>query len=253
MIFHVRNGLHLGDCLWNLHWLRKCAAIMPEDSFFFYCLPEHHWQLTDLIETGDGIAILPLDESPDNAFNGWVNADGIWPQVGQPQDLIELVNQAHQNLAEKMGIVSPINDRESWLFDFPAFKREVKNTPEMSLVYRRLFIDCPSLSNAFSFWEQDMTWLREKLTGEGWLCLTNINPQIPIADIGFISTTSPSVMSIATGPMLATFNIWNKDTPRLILYKKNHWIDYGKGRDGYPHFDNLQSAYEYLKANGWAK
>lgn len=219
---------HLGDCLTQVHWMKRSCAIQQEADFKFYCQPEYHRECA--IFAGphlDRIALLPYVDAPEGAMDCWIApvlTDYIrkWPKLSGVKTMGYLRNYEfdycdvfmilYQNIADACGLVNPIKSKLDIVFDLPKVAKP-KDCPEGP--WRYLVINAPSQSNEFDFDPQNWEWLLRQCVARGKTICTHPNKAgvfstlehgWSVCDLGSIAHRAENVLAVHTGPLWPCIN-----------------------------------------------
>jgi hypothetical protein len=242
-----RSHYRLGDTYWHCLFLRKIGG-----AHTFYCREEYHKELRDVLE-GCDVTLKPIQdhtEAPD-AIDAWIGSDQkpgrSWYAKGCPNDVVKFLMEWFAELAAEVCMVSPFNERSDLLADYPALELPAR-------VSHVLIINAnPQSSQCPGYIPDEMSRLAIRISKIYNTTVTNnINdgsPFFSLSQIGAMSRTAKLIISVATSPIFATFNIWNKDVPRYILLDPLK-LDYGIPAkiEHHGHVDGLTQA---LERDGW--
>jgi hypothetical protein len=225
MTFDFYNNFHLGDCLLQLFFMRKCAGPRTGDRFILYCHNQYHKQLQEMIEDTNNVALKPFNEKPAHAFNSWIAADEIWQhRIGKHgHDHLDFLLEWFSLMAQKTGIgESPFKCKADLLFDYPAL---LKPTPLAGKEFDFLVVNAPALSGQFNFDHREMDDLIEKIAARHRVVVTTptrvpgvectMNHGISVTGIGNISINCPYQVIVSTGPSWPTFNTFGAKNVKL--------------------------------------
>lgn len=266
MIHYFASKCGLGDCLLHCHWMRKAALANPKDEFVFHAPEDYgaelYYVVADLIPQ---IAIRGINDRlpPANEANiRWVPLMATdMPSGSDLNDFIGCKVIQYQMISSRMGIESPINDRQGWLFDYPAL-----DLPILTGDTDFLIINSRPNSGQFDFDGAKMAKLILSIVDAGHRpVLTSVPSQsweawarLPHKDrdklsmkvldgvtkIARYSRVVPNILMVATGPCWPTFN-HRTERPgvnRVILC--NQRVDFGRA---HPHAATWQEAEQHLK------
>lgn len=222
------NAYHLGDNLVHLHFLRKMAARYPEETFAHWANPQHVPQLMPLVEDVPNLTLLP--EMDSKAINAWRGDGGFFYGHPHRNDFVKFHLDWFGYIAGKMGLESPIQDAGDMLFDYPALERAVNECEVKESPYDFLVINSfPHSGQLRGFNPHSFEQLIHRLNGRGYSVVTTYPAGVPVTSthdgqrglsvtaIGGLSVHCRSIVGVATGPIWTTFNIWNRETPRIIM------------------------------------
>jgi hypothetical protein len=117
-MIHTYNEYHLGDNLVHLNYLREVCKKNPDLEFTHHCNPQHHAQLTPLLE---GVAIELGDLMiPPGAINAWIGRDNYFYNHPLRADWVAFHLSWFDHLSDLLEVSNPMACREDFLFDYPA-------------------------------------------------------------------------------------------------------------------------------------
>lgn len=244
---NVSCGAHLGDIIWIANMLSK----LPEHHVF--SMPkEYHREMNELL-AGLDIELTTIEEMSDEcrANDCWI-ANGRFEQshglrYQNDIDIIGFVMKYMNAQCEVSGHAPVFNERQDFLCSFPALESDVgyPTYDVMMIVADPKSGQCPQYSGS------EMEKLRETLI-KSMLTVATASQKMygneyTIRDTGSFSIEARLIIGPATGPLWATFNIWNKDAQRIVLLEPQR-LDYGIP---VRHAANAAQVEEILKETGW--
>ena len=219
---------HLGDQLVFLNWLRRVAASTPVRHVHF-APDEYLPQLREVVEDIHNIELAPLSAKPASAVDVWINRSGDHYTNPTRDDWAAHHIEHFARLARDLGVENPVTTVDDLLFDFPrlrareypAFDFLVINSAPHSEQFRGF--------NAAVF-DILVAQLRDRgtviTTGPSYTGVpTTLNYDgriLTVADIGSLSINCKHIIGVLTGPVWATFNVWNKTVPRIFFSDREH-------------------------------
>ncbi len=240
MIFHSDNA-HFGDLFWALLTMSKTAG-----SHTLHCNPVYHAELRGLAE-GLPIAIEGLGNIPPNSLNCWI-ASGQFPGIDYRDniDIMAFVMRYMNALCRESGQKDAFKTREDLLCGFPSIERGLSCESEiMVLNADPKSGQCPRYSSS------EMDGLISLLRTKHEVVISNsqsCSHSFSTRDIGSMSRFVKLIIASATGPMHPTFNIWNKDVPRIVLLDPMR-LNYGTVP--IEHAACAEEAQHILERTGW--
>lgn len=218
------NEYHLGDNLIHLHFLRKMAQKYPNEEFGHHAPDQHIPQLLPLVADLENLCLLGA--RPSGCINAWRGDQGFWYGHAHRNDFTRCHFDWFAHLAWKMGLISAINSVEEMLFDYPALTTD----GEKYNAFDYLVVNSIPHSNQFrGFNPHEFSALVGRLLTAGHSVVTTAPTGIAsctndgktgmdVTSIGNLSRkVRRGIIGIPTGPMWPTFNIWNRDVPRILM------------------------------------
>ena len=207
MEFH--NSFHLGDCLFQLYYLRALDQYCT-----FYVMPSYIPELE--IHNNGKIELKPLNEKTDQSIDTWIGnylfkqleGSSIFDSIHNRYDKIYM--EWFDEISMDLHIDNP--------FSFPIKHPELKKTP---IKYDWLIINSNPLSGQWQKYDDKKMdqFIRElpgyKITTrpiDGIEC-TNTN----ILEIGKISIQSKRIIAVNTGPIVTCLNEHNINKDFFVL------------------------------------
>lgn len=240
---NVSCGAHLGDCLWIANMLSK----IPEHHVF--SLPkEYHDEMGELL-AGLDIELTSIEEMSEECRQNdcWI-ANGRFSQshglnYQNDIDIIGFVMKYMNAQCEVSGHAPVFNERRDFLCSFPAIGNYTHPIRTGILVINA----DPQSGQCAGYSNSEMDDICTKLFKKRHPVMEIKNHSMTLADIARVSLISRLIIGAATGPLWATFNIWNKDAQRIVLLEPQR-LDYGIP---VRHAANAAQVEEILKETGW--
>jgi hypothetical protein len=231
--YHTYNEWHLGDNLVHLNFLRRLAVKHPDCQFVHACRVHYHEQLKPVVWPLANVKVVPLKGRNPNAVDAWINHGAWTPRGGCSHnspvrfDWAKFHTAFFADLARRMGLPTPIDSVDDLLFDYPALNHET------SLPGRWDFLVCNGSVMSGQLpgwkdrdWDDVMEWLLKK--GRSVVCtqpsrtgaVCTADHGLSVTGVGNVSMRVDGIIGCPSGAMWPTFNIWNKDTPRILVHSK---------------------------------
>jgi hypothetical protein len=214
----------------HLNFLRRLAVEHPDCQFVHACRVNYHGQLKPVVWPLANVKLAPLEGRNPNGVDAWKNY-GAWTLRGgyaaqSPLRLkwVELHIAFFEDLARRMGLRTPIHSRDDLLFDYPAVKEETRLPGRWDvLVCNSKMLSSQVRGWKDRDWDDVIEWLLKK--GRSVVCtapsrtkaVCTAEQGISITGVGNVSLRVDRIVGCPCGPMWPTFNIWNKDKPRIVL------------------------------------
>lgn len=220
-----KSETHIGDCFLHAHYMRKLIGKNNDISIDFHLIGKHWNQIKEYLDDIPQINLLPYENSPLNAFRGWVGQFGIPPL---PFDLNHLRFESYNRLSKIIGVTSPFLTIDDLLLDHP--KLEGKNEEKS---YDVLLINSEPLSNQTSYNNDEYVRFVNDCLKSGYTVITTkkiegvpctLDYGMSILDIGRLSTKCRVVVGINTGPLITCLNIWNKNK-KIVSIDSNCYLN----------------------------
>tara|TARA_R110002051_G_C8638411_1_gene485839 strand:+ start:187 stop:879 length:693 start_codon:yes stop_codon:yes gene_type:complete len=203
------NKFHLGDCLFQLYYLRAL-----DQYCIFYVIPSYIPELE--FHNNGKIILKPLHEKTDKSIDTWIGnylfdrleGNSVYNSIDNKYDQIYM--RWFDEMSAELGIANP--------FEWPIKHPELKKAP---IKYDWLIINSNPLSGQWrGYDEKEMDQFIKELPGykittkpiEGIEC-TNTN----ILEIGKISIQSKRIIAINTGPIVPCLNKHNINKDFFVL------------------------------------
>lgn len=259
-VYHTFNEWHLGDNLVHLNFLRRLAVEHPSCQFVHACRAEYHEQLKPVVWPLANVKIAPLKGRNPNGVDAWRN-HGAWSLRGSydaqsPLRLhwVEFYIEFFADLARRMGLPTPIHSREDLLFDYPAIRDDTALRGHWDV----LVCNNSGFSRQLRGWKEgdwDDIIGRLLKTGRTVVCTqpsrTRVactwDHRISVTGVGNISTHADKIIGCPCGPMWPTFNIWNRQNPRIVVLSKET-VNLGAQTR---HARSKSEVLGILQADGW--
>lgn len=243
--------LRLGDNLAHLHFMRSLAKAYPSIHFVHGARREYLPQLVDVVCDLPNLQLMESAHVPAGAINAWKNDCGYWERNPLRNSYAPFMLEWFGVLAARMGLDCPLTKPGELLFDYPALDRKhvswqpfdvlLVNSHALSGQFREhddlaFHILCSDMLQAgLSVWSTAPNGNR---TG----CTMHLG--LNVTAIGQLSQFARCIIAVSTGPSWPTFNVWNANTPRLLL------IDHERLDGIVPnirHSARIDDAREYLR------
>lgn len=215
-------ALRLGDNLAHLHFIRKMAQAHPEIHFVHAAQISYLPQLVEVVCDLQNITLQDLaHHRPSGSLDSWKNAGKFWERHELKNDYAMFMLAWFRNLAAQMGLASPLEKPADLLFDYPAIKGVAAEPFDFLIINSEpLSGQWPSMDlAALDQLAVDLSQRHKVITTRA------IKPFIPstmasrlsITGIGGISRFCRQIIMVSTGSSWATFNVWNRTTPRIVF------------------------------------
>src|SRR5580693_4479098 len=131
---HVTHcALRLGDNLAHLHFLRKLAEAYPRHEFEHWLHGIYRPQCADVVLDLKQITLRTFPDNPSasrwwmspedrKSVDAWKNTNHFWQRHPLRNDYARFMLAWFKELAERMGLRSPLTKPEHLLFDYPMLK-----------------------------------------------------------------------------------------------------------------------------------
>lgn len=221
---------HLGDNIWQIHFMRKCVARDPSLQFTHACSEPYLVQLREIVSDMPQIKLVGLGEKPDGAVDAWKNRDGKFYENPKRDDWVAYHLEFFDKLSRDLGIESPLEESRDFLFDYPALA-------ETDCEIDFLVVNSQPLSSQFpSFDQAQFDGVLLFLRSKGYAIMTTApnKHDVPtthprtISGIGRIKTKY--IFGVATGPMWPTWNVYREPEFRVVLSDRE-FIDISPNTD----------------------
>lgn len=232
---HIKfyNTAHLGDCLFQIHYINKLLEKHKNINVIFYCNEDYHYQLNEFIIFKENTTLSPLTNIPSNAIDTWITRD-----VPGKKEMLEKLNNDglydvfyvsfFQGLSEVLGLTSPINEPKDMLIH----NKELLNNNSLSGDLDYLFINSTPMSGQFRDYDNNrLNSVIAELSKTGKIITTAPNScgapctldyKLTLMGIGNLSIKAKKIIAINTSPTIACLNIFNIDNFEKFLVLENN-------------------------------
>lgn len=213
---------NLGDNFVHLNYLRKLAALYPDEKFVHAAQASLLPQLRDVVSDIPTISLIDLAQKEASSINIWKNRRGDFFGHQKRNDWAGFYLEFFEVLSRDLGVKNPISISTDLLFDYPAIY--AKKYPKVDF----LIINSTPFSNQFrNFWPEQLDAVVGKLASKGYSvittspsshqvpCTQTSTPPMTVSDIGSLSLGCNYIFGVATGPIWPTFNVWNVSSVKL--------------------------------------
>ncbi len=228
------NAYHLGDNIIHLHFLRKLAQRYPDAEFEHYCAEQHRVQLRPIIADLPQIRLLEI--CPTDAINAWRGVDGFWHKHNYRNDFVTFHQDWFRHLRIQMGFPEGVIDGvDSLMMDYPALDARANPYPKFDY----LVINSIPHSGQFSAYnphefdrmikhmlKRGKSVITTAPTNTDAKCTNDGMTGMDVTEIGRLSQSARCIIGVPTGPIWPTFNIWNRETDRVLMLD-NERVDLG--------------------------
>lgn len=214
------NKAHLGDCLFQIHYLNKLIEKNNNAKTVLHCNSSYHNQLEDFIIHKDNILLKSLDNIPSNSIDTWITR-----QVPSKSEMLAKLNSDglydifyvsfFKELSKIIGLESPINETKDMLLHNEDLLLENSLSGPLDF----LFINSPPLSGQFRGYDENkINKIIGQLKEKGKIITTAPNKyglpctrdfDLKLMQIGNLSIKCKNIIAINTAPIIACFNIFN--------------------------------------------
>jgi ADP-heptose:LPS heptosyltransferase len=223
------EGYHLGDNIIHINYLRKVALANPHRKFIHACRKEYIPQIAELAEDAKNISIISLDDKPANAISSWKNTGGFMDRHPLKTKWGQLYVSWFVALSHQLQVKNPCARIDDLLNDSPAILKPTK----MSQPWDVLIINSPVGSGQFKHWTPDyFDGIINSLVASGKTVISTYpsktgipctqDEKLSVAGIGNVSLKTPVIISVSTGPMFTTLNVFNRSSVRLRIILRDH-------------------------------
>jgi hypothetical protein len=219
------NEYYTGDCLFQIHFLRKLIQSNPNLRCIFYIDP----QKVSIEDLNKFIGapfkhkiILDTGVKNPKAINCWINYNNYSKNDPACWNNNVFYVKFFQMLSKELGLESPIQNSDDILIDH----EEILRNNKLSKPYDYLIINEIPQSSQLDYNEEAFKKYVMHLREKGYSCITTqkISNKIPctlehnlsLLDIGNISLFATNIIGIHTAALYCTFNKWNQA-------KERHW------------------------------
>ena len=220
---------HLGDNLFQLHFLRGLAAAHPEAEFVHAAHGCHLEQLREAVADVPRIRLVPLEERAPWSLSCWKNEGNFFGGMAESPDYYEFYLRWFAHHAAQLGLESPFTKMTDLLFDYPALLAPV--CP--GLVCDTLFVNSQPCSGQWLAYDgaeaqrMVLDGIAREMAARTRLVVTQRveDSAIPctrdlglsVTGIGHLSLRCAKVVMIGTGPAWPTCNVFNLATVRTRI------------------------------------
>ena len=242
---HCFNMMHLGDCIQSLHYLTNAVKV-NDVNFEFYCNPDYHGQLHEMIDGIGGIKlehIYMAETIDDPCYNIWIGAHdygGICETsediYGDESDQGTYFLVLNKILSEIMSIQCPFEEKQDMIYNQESLSLDPKHTEK----YDYLFINSQNQSIEFPNFENECTDILNKLLVNNKKVITTrkidgvpctLDHGMSVVEIARLAKNVKNIIGVNTGPLHLCMNKWvipNLDkfivwcpSPETFNYGKN--------------------------------
>jgi hypothetical protein len=218
--FDLYNKLHLGDSIFNIHYMNQYYN--QDYKFNYYVNPVYFDELKNHIKNPN-INLLPIDQSNSSFYNMWIGHNRFFWEWTSKSNLYDIMFVDYFNLVSNhLGIECRINNKYDMLFDNSNFKVSVDGN------FDYLIINSVPLSGQFTYVENDFINLCDFFTEKNISFITTkkvknykctLDYNMSIVDIGNLSNQCKNIIGVNTSPIITTFTKQNIETVnnRFIL------------------------------------
>lgn len=233
MHINFHNTAHLGDCLFQIHYINKLLEKHPEITVSLYCNQDYHYQLNEFILFKENVKLFNLNNIPNDSVDTWITRE----VPGKRQMLEKLNNNGlydvfyvsfFQGLSEVLGLSSPINNPVDMLIH----NQDLLIDNELSGELDYLFINSVPMSGQFRDYDNGrLNVVISELKNIGKIVTTAPNScgapctldyKLTLMGIGNISLKAKNIIAINTSPTIACFNVFNINNFERFLVLENN-------------------------------
>ena len=234
---HTFNEWHLGDNLIHLNFLRRLAARSPHEKFVHACRECYLGQLRPVVADLPNVRLVALKDMHPGSINCWKNygkwtgRGGYFDRSDKQADFVAFHLMFFNDLARRMGTTSPIGCASDFLFNYPAVLKSL-STHEGR--YDVLVCNSTPQSNQLlgwkdGDWDDVIEYILQR--GRSVICTQQspfANSQtgadctygLDVTGVGNVSLRCGLIVGCPCGPMWPTWNVRNRDTPRIVVHGK---------------------------------
>ena len=233
-------GGHLGDALFSLSYLMRCAG-----NHSLFVLPEYVDSLSHLA-AGSRVTVRSAHELPANAEDTWM-ANGRHEAAHNLYfrndiDIIGFVHTYFNHFGKAW------EDRSQMLFDFPWLKKHSDKQFILFLNTSPMSGQCPGYS------QEEMNRLALDLTLDHYHVVKVVDDNgghsFSLTQIAVLSSMASMIIGGASGPFFVTMNTSAADVPRIVLLDPMR-LDYGPNVGPIYNVKSATEAREVLKSMGF--
>jgi hypothetical protein len=227
-MFTTFNRFHLGDNLIHLNYLRRLAMQHERERFLHFCNRVHIGELVEAIFDVPNLQLSPLEHTPEGAVDAWIGADNYYYKSPIANDWIAFHLDWFEHLSRRLGLANPIKSERDLLFDYPALQAYSTDPFDFLIVNAKpLSNQFPEFSpESFADLVQGLVRRRYKVmtTHPTGFCPATVESNLSITGIGGISRFAKHIVSIMTGPMWPTFNVFATPQTRVVMHSHEELI-----------------------------
>jgi hypothetical protein len=230
-LYETFNEWHLGDNLVHLNFLRRLAVKHPDCQFVHACRVHYHEQLKPVVWPLANVKVVPLKGRNPHAVDAWVNHGAWTPRGGRSHhspvrfDWVRFYPDFFADLARRMGLTTPMVSADDYLFDYPALKDETRLPGRWDYLVCNGSVMSGQLPGwKDGDWDDVIEWLLKK--GRSVVCtqpsrtgaVCTADHGLSVTGVGNVSMRVDGIIGCPSGAMWPTFNLWNKDKPRILVH-----------------------------------
>lgn len=263
----THNDFHLGDNLFQLHFLRKLAEAHPDRHFMHFAHECHLPNLRQLAMGCPRVRLLPLTHRPEGTLDSWKNAGAGTPAGGyfekhpDRNDYYGFYLDWFREQAGRLGFESPLQTRGDLLFDYPAL---LDATP-LSSPFDILLVNSQPCSGQFMAMASDdghyldnitidltkaghriiTTQAVPALAAEGLAAPCTRDYGMTVTGIGNLALHCHTIIMIGTGPAWPTMNKFCRSSVRrrILLFEPERVEGFGQ----WPHVKDREELRDVLQ------
>lgn len=235
MELHFNNQYHLGDCIFSIIYFNKIIKLNSVTRIIFYCQPQYHEQLQELIE-GD----IVLEPWRDSGESTWINRELMYHGnignfngvYGRTKNTDEIYIHFYNYLSKRNGLNITFNTREDILYDSEKYLIDINN---YNLGYDVLVINSSPLSGQFPHSSNKFDDIIRKLNLRKRVITTKkvsgidctLDNKFTVLDIAKLSYHIKYVIAIHTAPHILMLNKFTIDRfKKWIMFDLRHNYSY---------------------------
>jgi hypothetical protein len=216
---HTTNSV--GDNMWSLQYLRKQAILYPQHRFV-HAVPYHLLApLIDVVADLRNLSLIDSNYKPHYSKDIWVNSGNFSETHPDKTNVVKVLIDFYARFSNRNGMESALRHPEDLLYDYPALDK-AKYTQNFDF----LIVNSKPMSGQFTDVDAIDDLIGE-LVDKGHSVVTTSQSRhnvtctelagLSLTQIGNLSRNCRNILGIATGPMWATFNVWNAELTELRL------------------------------------
>lgn len=233
MNINFHNTAHLGDCLFQVHYINKLTEKYQDFCVTFCCNESYHYQLNEFVIFKDRVKLESLSSISSNSIDTWITRE-----VPGKRQMLDRLNEDglydvfyvsfFKGLSQLLSLDSPINDPKDMLLH----NQELLNNNNLSGDIDFLFINSVPMSGQFSDYDNNRLNLVIKELSKTKKVITTapndcgapctIDYGLTLMGIGNLSIFAKNIVAINTSPAIACFNIFNIDKFEKFLVLENN-------------------------------